>query len=108
MIDEYSTPKEGTQPLSFPAQYATNIMGQYKWLTWRCASAALQSPKAYAGMPTGCLVLQIPGHQLANHRVQRREVRAAACAALQLLLLLEACKACKPRFAVLLPACRPL
>ena len=35
VIQEYSTPAEGTQPLSFPAQYATSLVGQYKWLVWR-------------------------------------------------------------------------
>ena len=54
VIDEYSTPKEGTQPLSFPAQYATNIMGQYKWLTWRCAPrcAAQHVPVAPLLLPS--------------------------------------------------------
>ena len=35
VIEEYSEPKEGSQPLHFPSQYATSTMGQYKWLVWR-------------------------------------------------------------------------
>ena len=35
MINEYSSPKEGSQPLHFDSMYAVGMMGQYKWLTWR-------------------------------------------------------------------------
>ena len=35
LIDEFSSPKEGSQPLHFDTQYAQNAIGQYKLLTWR-------------------------------------------------------------------------
>ena len=35
MIDEFSSPKEGSQPLHFDTKFATSTLGQYKWLTWR-------------------------------------------------------------------------
>ena len=35
VIDEYSSPKEGSQALHFETQYALGIAGQYKLLTWR-------------------------------------------------------------------------
>ncbi|KAK9812481.1 hypothetical protein WJX73_003351 [Symbiochloris irregularis] len=35
IINEYSSPKEGTSPLHFDNQYAINVVTQYKLLTWR-------------------------------------------------------------------------
>ena len=35
IIGEYSSPKEGSQPLHFDSPYALNLFGQYRLLTWR-------------------------------------------------------------------------
>lgn len=35
MIDEFSSPKEGSQPLAFDKKFAVTTAGQYYWLTWR-------------------------------------------------------------------------
>ena len=38
VIDEFSAPKEGSEPLHFKTKFAVTTFGQYYWLTWRCAA----------------------------------------------------------------------